>query len=164
MATVSNLIDRINTEFAAVEEKKSKRRAEHEQQHEARQKRLETFGKVLNDLRDIWRPRLEALAQQFGERVKVSPHVEPCRREATFAFESTVARITLRFSTTTDRDITKVILGYDLEIIPALLRFDSHAEVEYPLDAVDRETAARWVDDRIVEFVKTYLRLHEGEY
>ncbi len=164
MATVDTLIERITAEFAAVEEKKRKRRVEHQQQQEARQKRLETFGKVLDDLRDVWRPRLEALAQQFGPRVKVSPHIEPSLRETTFAFESTVARIDLCFSATTDPDITKVVLGYDLHIIPVLMRFEGHSEIAFPLDGVDREAAARWIDDRIVEFVRTYLRLHEGDH
>jgi hypothetical protein len=164
MTTVANLVDRISAEFAAVEEKKRKQQADFQQEYEARQKRLEAFAKALDEMRDIWRPRLEALARQFGERVKVTPKIEPSRREATFAFESPVAKIELRFSATTDRDVTKLILGYDLEILPVLLRFEGHAHKEFPLEAIDREAAAGWIDDRIVDFVKTYLRLHEGDY
>ena len=87
----------------------------------------------------------------------------PSTREATFKFESRQARVSLRLSASTDREVRKVILGYDLEIIPVLMRYDPHAEVEFPLDAVDKEAAAKWIDDRIVEFVRTYLSMGENE-
>lgn len=43
------------------------------------------------------------------------------------------------------------------------MRFAPHAEVEFPLEAVDKEEAARWIEDRIVEFVQTYFSLGENE-
>jgi YHS domain-containing protein len=63
----------------------------------------------------------------------------------------------------TDRDVQKLILTYDLEIIPVLMQFKSHDEVEFPLDAVDPEAVAKWIDDRIVDFVQTYFSLGENE-
>jgi hypothetical protein len=163
MTEVTDLKSRIAAEFAAVEERKQKRSAELQKAQQERQKRLEAFGKALDDLREVWRPRLEALAGQFGEHVRVTPRIEPSRREATFAFDSAVANIKLRLSASTDAEIRKVILGCDLEIIPVLLRFDKHAELELPLDGIDKQAAARWIDDRIIDFVRTYLRLHEGD-
>ena len=56
----------------------------------------------------------------------------------------------------------KLILNYDLEIIPVLMKFNPHSEVEFPLDAVDREAATKWLDDRIVEFVRTYFSISEN--
>ena len=41
-----------------------------------------------------------------------------------------------------------------------LFRF---AEIEFPLEAVDQAAAAQWIDDRIVEFVRTYLSMGENE-
>ena len=41
--------------------------------------------------------------------------------------------------------------------------FDAHGEIEFPLDRIDREAMARWIDDRIVAFVHAYLSLHENE-
>jgi YHS domain-containing protein len=124
---------------------------------------LETFVSVLDQLRDVWRPRLEALSKQFGERVKVTPYLEPSRREATFEFQSTLACIRLRFTAKTERNVTRVILGSDLEIVPVLTRFEPHAELEIPLDKVDGQTVGNWIDDRIVAFVRTYLSLHEND-
>ena len=129
-----------------------------------RQQRLEQFEQILEGLREVWRPRLEALAKKFGERVAVQPHVEPGRRSASFAFQSELARIDLRFAVAPDPDVRKVVFSYDLEIIPILMKFDSHDEIEYPLDAVDKAALGKWFDDRIVSFVKTYLSLQENQF
>lgn len=56
------------------------------------------------------------------------------------------------------------IFSYDLDIMPILMKFDSHSEIDFPLEAVDRNAFAAWFDDQIVEFVRTYLSLHENQY
>jgi YHS domain-containing protein len=80
-----------------------------------------------------------------------------------FEFQSNLARVSLKFSAFTDRDVQKVILSYDLGIIPVLMRFKPHDEVEFPLNAVDKEAVAKWIDDRIVDFVQTYFSMGENE-
>jgi YHS domain-containing protein len=69
-----------------------------------------------------------------------------------------------RLSASTDHDVCKLVLDYNLEILPSLMKFDSHQQAEWPLDAIDRQAIANWVDDRLVDFVKAYLALHENEY
>jgi YHS domain-containing protein len=125
---------------------------------------LEKFSQILEQHRDIWRPRLEALAKKFGERVDVQPHIEPGRRSATFEFKSELARIKLRFGVSPDAEVRNLVFTYDLEIIPILMKFDSHDEFEVPLEAVDEAALGKWMDDRIVSFVQTYLSLHENQY
>jgi YHS domain-containing protein len=164
MADVSNLIHRIDAEFTAMEKKVQQLQKQSVQAYQDREQRFEQFVKLLDELRGTWQPRLEALAKRFGERVKVTPSVVPARREAVFAFQSPLARIRLRFSASTNEEVTKAIFSYDLEILPILMQFESHAECEFPLDAVDQEALGRWFDDRIVAFVRTYLSLHENEY
>ena len=87
----------------------------------------------------------------------------PSAREATFSFRSDLAHVNLKLSASTDRDVRKVILSYDLQIIPVLMRYKSHDEIEFPLDAVDKEAVAKWMDDRLVEFVRTYFSMGENE-
>src|SRR5262245_58501919 len=164
MADVSTLIRRIDAEFNASQEKIKKLQTQKVEEHKAREGRLEKFSQLTEELRGVWQPRLEALAQRFGEHVEVKPTVTPSRREATFKFQSPLARIDLRFSAVTDQDARNVIFHYDLEILPILMEFESHAEVKFPLDAVDQEALARWFDDRIVAFVRTYLSLHENNH
>jgi YHS domain-containing protein len=164
MADLSALIGRIDAEFNASQEKIKKFQTQKVEEHKGREERLEKFGRLLEQLRGVWKPRLEALAERFGQRVEVTPTVTPSRREATFKFQSPLARIDLRFSVVTDQDVRNVIFNYDLEILPILMQFESHAELKFPLDAVDQEALARWIDDRIVAFVRTYLSVHENNY
>ena len=82
----------------------------------------------------------------------------------TFEFQSNLARIRLRLSASTDHDVRKLVLDYNLEILPILMKFESHQQAEWPLDAIDRQAIANWIDDRLVDFVKTYLSLHQNEY
>jgi YHS domain-containing protein len=163
MPDVSSLASRIDAEFLAIAEKVKKLQVEQVEEQKQRQKRLEQLGKVFDQLRDVWRPRLELLVKKFGDRVQTTPRIVPSAREATFDFQSRLARVRLKFSASTDRDIEKVILSYDLEIIPVLMRFKPHDEVEFPLNAVDTEAAAKWIDDRIVDFVQTYFSMGENE-
>lgn len=164
MADVSNLLSRLDAEFSAMEDRRKQFQESQVEKYHEREKRAAQFEQLLNQLRDVWRPRLEALAQRFGDRVNVTPSISPGNRQATFQFQSPVARINLRFSAATDMDVTKVVLGYDLDILPILMQFEKHAEISFPLDKIDQEAMTQWLDDRIMAFVKTYLSLHENEY
>lgn len=92
------------------------------------------------------------------------PVIEPGRRSASFAFKSELAHIVLRFAAAPDPDVRNVVFSYDLQIIPVLMQFDSHDEIEFPLNAVDTAALAQWFDDRIVSFVKTYLAIRENQF
>lgn len=163
MSDLNSLASRLDAEFSAVAEKTKKFQDEQVEAHKQRQQRLEQLGKVFDQLRDIWRPRLELLVQKFEGRVQATPRIVPSSREATFDFQSHVAHVRLKLSAFTDRDIQKLILSYDLEIIPVLMCFKHHDEVEFPLDKVDKEAVAKWIDDRIVDFVQTYFSMGENE-
>ena len=164
MPDIKELISRIDSEINAAEAKIKNLQTQQVQSFQDRGKRLEKFGQTAEVVRDICKPRLEALAQRFGDRVHLTPTVEPARLEATFAFKSELAQIHLRFSAAPSADATKIVFSYDLRVMPILMQFESHAELEQPLEAVDREALAKWMDDRIVAFVRTYLSLHENEY
>ena len=163
MADVSSLSSRIDAAFSAVEQKVKSFQTEQSEQHKQRQKRLDQLAKVFDELREVLRPRLELLVKKFGDRVQTKPRIVPSTREVTFDFQSRLARVRLKFSAFTDREVRKVILGYDLEIIPVLMRFNPHSEVEFPLNAVNKDAAAKWMDDRIVEFIQTYFAMGENE-
>ncbi len=163
MSDISNLASRIDAEFSAIEEKVKQFQVGQVEAHKERQQRLEQLGKVFDQLSDIWRPRLELLVKKFEGRVQATPRIVPSTREATFDFQSHLARVRLKLSAFTDRDIQKLILSYDLEIVPVLMQFKHHDEVEFPLDKVDKKAVAKWIDDRIVDFVQTYFSMGENE-
>lgn len=164
MPKIDQLLNRIDAAFNASADKIREFQSRKVQEHQDRQQRLEKFGQLSEQLRDVWRPRMEAFARRFGEKVQVTPVVTPGRREATFKFNSELAHIDLRFSVFTDTDVRNVVFCYDLDILPILMKFDSHSEIEFPLDAVDAEALAQWIDDRIISFINTYLSLHENSY
>jgi YHS domain-containing protein len=47
---------------------------------------------------------------------------------------------------------------YDLSILPELMKYNRNVEEIFPLDG-DEEALAGWVEDRILDFIDTYLRL-----
>jgi YHS domain-containing protein len=160
----SNLSNQIDAEFTAVATRAKQFQVEQLQEHKERQKRMEQLGKTFEELRDVWRPRFECLVKKFGDRVKVTPRIVPSTREAILEFQSNLARVRLKFSAYTDREVQKLILSYHLEIVPILMRFTPHAEIEFPLNKVDKEAVGKWIDARIVDFVKTYLGLGDNEW
>jgi YHS domain-containing protein len=164
MPDVANLISRIDAEFAALDNKIKRARAERLQEYRERQDRLAAFERHMEDLPAVWRPRLEVLIQRFGDRVKVTPRLSATSHEVSLQFQSELARIRLRMSAATDHDFRKLVLNYDLEIHPILMQFDSHRQAEWPIEAIDRQALGDWIDDRIIDFVRTYLSLHENEY
>jgi YHS domain-containing protein len=164
MASTDTLAQQIDSAFSMMEEKRQKFQKQETQKHADWENRLAQLGAAFDRLKDVWKPRLEVLVKKFGDKVQVKPTLTPSTREAVFEFQSDVARIRLRLRATTDHDIRKVILNYDLEIIPVLMQFDSHAELEMPLDNVNAEKVAAWTDERILSFVKTYISLHENQY
>ena len=164
MADVESLISRINNEFSVAEERIKKEQAEHLKEHHERQQRLAEFQKLLDKLPTYWRPRLEALIKRFGEKVKVTPQLSSSSRQAVLDFKSDLAHVKLRLSATTDPDVRFLVLDYNLEILPILMEFESHQQAKWPLDKIDPQAIADWIDDRIISFVKVYLSLQDNHY
>jgi YHS domain-containing protein len=164
MLAIDSLSSRLDDEFAVLERKFKDTHAEALREWRERRQRIQRLGQVFEALGEAWKPRLAMLLKKFGDRVQVTPQLTPSSREAAFEFQSKLARVRLRFSATTDRDVRRVILGYHLDIVPAFFRYQPHAELDFPLDAVDEAAAARWVDDRIVDFVRAYLSMAENEF
>lgn len=164
MSDLDQLAARLDSEFNAAQEKLKSFQSQQVQAFEAKQHRLQQLDAAFHTLRGVWLPRLELLVRKFGERVQVKPTIKPGRREAVFDFQSPVATVKLTLSASTDADVTKLVLDYELDILPILQQFDRHAVLEQPLDAIDAKAVGAWLDDRIVSFVKTYLSLQDNEY
>lgn len=132
VADLERLEKQIAMKFSEFEERSHTFLDEQIKAHQAWDNRLIKLEQVFDDVDSVWRSRLELLATKFGDRVKATAQQTRSTRDATFAFRSNVARIELRFRATTDSDIHNVVFQYDLRIIPVLMRFDSHAEIEFP--------------------------------
>lgn len=164
MAESATLADRIDAEFAAAEQKIKQMQTQQAERYQNRQQRQEKLEQILEANRDIWRPRLETLASRFANRVKVTPRVVPGLRQATFEVASELAHVVLKFSVTADLDVENVVFQYDLEILPVFMKFESHSEIALPLDKIDEQALGQWIDERIMNFVRTYLAMYENSH
>lgn len=164
MQTIHELSERIDAALAGMEAHRRQFQEMETRKYEEWKQRLEQLNAVFDGVRDLLKPHLDMVISRFGDKVTATPTLAQSTRDVVLDFQSPVARIRLRFQATSDRDIRKLILNYDLEIIPILMQFDSHAELEMPLDAIDHEAIVRWANDRILSFVRTYVAIHENQY
>lgn len=165
MSDVAELVGRIRTELQSGRERLSQIQSRNVEEHHAKLQRAEQLEREFDKLREVWRPRLEALAKELGnDRVDVTPKISPGHRQAEMFVKSPLAKIRLRFTAHTNSDITALTTSYDLDVLPLLMDFERHAEITFPLDGVDPVKLAAWLDDRIVRFVKDYLSMYENEY
>jgi YHS domain-containing protein len=163
MSGTNDLEARIDGAFTAAKEKAKRNLKDQFQVNLERQKLLKEYEKAQARVVEIAKPRLEALARRAGDRASVTPSVSENRRSAKFEFKSTKATIRLTFSVAPDLLVKNAVVEYDLDVVPVLWRYESHAEFSTPVGAVDADTLARWLDDRIVGFVGLFIEIHEGE-
>ena len=133
MSETSALLDRIDAEFRGVDAKIKQFQAEKAQEFEGRQQRLEQFVALCDRLRAVWAPRLEAFAARFKDRIEATPVVKKSRRSVTYRFASPLAQIDMTLSAMTDADVRHLVLDYTLDILPILMNFEKHRQLEVPL-------------------------------
>ncbi len=104
-------------------------------------------------------PRMEELNRHFDNGKIEVLHTDAdfsciCEFAHTPRFPATV-RLRIALSPGNNERFTA---SYDLNIFPILMEFTQSYEETFPLDD-DEEALAGWVEDRILDFVDTYLRL-----
>ena len=129
------------------------------------EQRHDTFAKTAERLTaKIIRPRIEKLATYFDNarmrgNTDLGSHRCGCMLSHTPRFPATVS---FDIGVGHDEQIEKVLLYFDLEILPVFFKFSPHVATEFPLDQVDDALAAKWVEQQIVSFVDTYLQLEQS--
>lgn len=155
---------RIAAEFDARAKRIKAEEQQHQQESQEHEQRLARFEQVAEELRSVLRPRLEEFARQFGDRLKITPSVSPGLREARAQFLTDLANMTLRVSMAPSADATKLVMDYDLLIIPMYFEYERHARIEMPLDKIDRDALGAWLDDRLLSCVRAYLSVQDNEF
>lgn len=164
MGTTATLGDRIKAEFAARAQRAESAKAEQAKSVQQRETGLSQFSAACEQLTKVWRPRLEEFAKQFGAQMKATPTLTPGQRQGKFNFITDLASVTLTLTASPNPDMTKLVLDYDLSIIPMLLEYERFAKLEVPLDKIDEKVVGAWIDDRLVSCVQTYLSLQDNQY
>jgi hypothetical protein len=163
MSDVTNLRQQLDAELAGAASRAQQGRQELERANQERQERVKKFDALLERLRPVWTPRLELLRDRFAALVKGQPEVKPHSRSITFSVTSNY-RIELKFSAYPDRDVQNLVLEYDLLVIPTLFKYERTSRLEMPMDRVDEAAIGRWLDERILGFVKTYMALQGDSF
>lgn len=58
--------------------------------------------------------------------------------------------------------IEQVQLRYDLDLMPTFFKYDAHDRFVVPLDPADDAAAVDWVEQKLLEFLGTYLTIDRG--
>ncbi|MHC4136558.1 MAG: hypothetical protein ACYTDU_03345 [Planctomycetota bacterium] len=161
-----NIEERIDAELAAAEDRLSKVRgkaaADFENLAERYQHFVEIAEKILSDPRAGY---LRKLAERFD-------NAEFARSETRIGFFGELrfrytaqfpASVTLSLALTHDSTVRNVFVTYDVEILPIFMNYERHDEISFPVDAFDFDQVFAWVDDKIVQFVRTYMELQFAE-
>lgn len=144
---------------------------QHQQELVVKQQLLDNKMKELLDLRfqqaavakidigSIVLPRMMELASHF-DNAKVEVLNVDADSNCICVFAHTLrfpATVTLGIALL-PADDKRLIARYNLIIHPELMEYNRNREMSFPLEGNEKKLAD-WVDDRIIEFVDTYLRL-----
>ena len=126
--------------------------------------RRQRFAEVAQRLnRTIIRPRLETVASYFANS---SAHQEPPtenRSSCSFEFCQRFPAVTqIEFAVEHDVSFERVIIHTQIRMMPMFLRFNEQDKLSLPLDSVPDRRVADWVEERLLEFLDTYLRIDGG--
>jgi YHS domain-containing protein len=160
MASSDTLTGRLDAEFAATRERIRGMQEEANRFSEKTQTQFQVFTRLRERIDGLTAPRLKQLQERLPGAATTSVP-SPHGGSVSLRLESGLARIALGLSLSHDGPLGKAFLDYDLEILPILIRFEHHSRLEVPLDPLDcdDDQIARWLDDRIVGFVHTYMEV-----
>jgi YHS domain-containing protein len=118
------------------------------------QTRLDAFTKldVFKDIRqDVSREHWDASGRGFqGRTITLAvPFSDGCP-----------AKVELAFRLGHDGPVENAFLDYRLDIVPIFIKFKSHDQLVIPMVNPDEAAIAAWIDDRLVEFTRTYFKLY----
>jgi YHS domain-containing protein len=134
-----------------------------ERQHQELRERFQKFLPVADRITAMAREKLERLRERLAFEVTPahSQTDQYYARSVTLDVKSELAGVVkLNFRLGHNREVTRVMLDYELEIIPVFFQFNSHGHLDFPLEAYDEAGVSRWLDDRIVDFANAYLEMH----
>lgn len=121
----------------------------------------EQFAAVAHRIMDsVIHPRMEELKKHFDNSTTTERHGNSdfhsvCEFTHTPRFPATVS---FDICLLPEESSTGLKARYDLEIFPMLMEYKRDEEKDFPLDGADEEIGL-WVEEKIVVFVDTYLRL-----
>lgn len=111
----------------------------------------------------VIKPRLEAVAVLFRS-ARTMTDEQAFRCWCWFANSDRFpVTAKLEFAVEHDESVEHVFVRYEAVLMPVFVRFQPHDKLTIRLDAIDSEKIAGWVEDRVLEFLETYLHHDRGQ-
>jgi YHS domain-containing protein len=160
MESNNSLAGRLDAEFAATRARISGQQAESVRVSDATHIRSDAFALLRERVNELASPRLKQLQDRLPAAAMTSAP-SPQGDSVSFRLTWDLAVMTVDFSLSHDGSFVNAILDYNLDIVPVFIAFDRRSRLEIPLDPVacDYDRIAQWLDDRIVDFVHTYMAM-----
>jgi hypothetical protein len=156
---------RIREKLGAAEKARRLHQEQRRQAIREMDERLKRYTTIADRLmEEVIRPCMQQLAGCFAgvERPKEqqSRHTSVCRLPHTARFPATAS---LELGVTRDGDARTVMVQYDLQILPIFHPINARAHLDMPLKEIDQQKVLHWVEEQILTFVDSYLRLETAE-
>ncbi len=123
---------------------------------EERQKQFNRLATAL--IREVAGPRVQQFAAGFDNARLESD--EPLRSRCNLGhcvrFPATAY---VEFRVEHNEDVSRLILVFDSQILPVFVQFPRADELSFPLEEVDQQRVATWVETKLFAFLEAYLQL-----
>jgi len=166
MSDLQSLEQQIQQRLKSVEEKDRSQQLQLQTNMAEVEKRHARFEQLADEwIAAIIESRMQKLAgcfdnAEFLERNEAGKHSCVCRFDHSARYPASVK---LTISVAHDAEIENLLLVYDLEILPIFFQFEGHDQTAFSLDDPNQQQIADWVDEKILAFVDTYLRLEQTD-
>ena len=175
MDSLQSFVQRIEAQLAASRELPVRSCADFEQSMGRFASQLQQFETLARHMMaDIIRPRMERLTGYFPE-AKLSEPTDAYHCTCWLASpEHSLAMAVLQIGIDHDERLERLVLTYELNIVPAFLPYERHDKLVLDLvparvdmawrtagsgGRIDEQEIVTWVEASLLRFVETYLRL-----
>ena len=174
-SSVEQLTKRLAAEVAAATERIHSLQNEAAKVFLGQEERFMHFVALAQRIHAILQPRIEAFTEvnvfkDIQQSVSLGLRGPEARgfheRTTTLAVPSSDAcsgKVELSFRVGHDGSIENAIIDYHLEILPIFIKFDSHDQLVIPIDNPSEPAIVAWIDDKLVEFTRTYFEMYFTE-
>lgn len=160
-STRASLESRLDQELTEAESRIAAIREQAGRDFQEMERRRDEFRRVAGKVLERGGFPLQKLADRF-DNAELTRTEDHGGRHARVRFKHTPrfpATAELLVDIAHDEEIRRVLVFCEVRILPVFLDFDRGGAISFELDAVDEEKLLAWLDDRIVAFVKDYLRI-----
>jgi len=164
MSTLEEFESKLKSQVKAASDAPRWQSAEIDAYMGAVQARRQQFDQTAQSLiGTVVKPRLEAVARRFPS-ARAQTDEQAYRAWCWFACSDRFpVTAKLEFAVEHEESIEHLLVRYEAWLMPVFMRFQPHDRLTMPLDAVNSDQVAGWVEERIFEFLATYLQQDRGQ-